>query len=163
MTFECFYNEKTAVGNCKSTAENWKSSAWNFKNNAINDIKQISLSHVIKLLTRLRLGLSHLCKRKLKHSFQDCLNPLCLCGSEIETSTHYLLHCPAYTNEGLTLLNKIKSINCSILESKDVAVTKVLLFGYNSLSNSSNTLILKSAIKNIISTQRFQGSILTPV
>ena len=162
MTFECFYNEKTTVGNCKSTAGNYKSSAWNFKNNTINNIKQISLSHVIKLLT-IRLGLSHLCKHKFKQSFQDCLNPLCLCGNEIETSTHYLHHCPGYTNEGLTLLNKIKSINCSILESSDVAVTKILLFGYKSLSNSSNTLILNSTIKNIISTQRFEGSILTLV
>ena len=48
----------------------------------------------IKLLTRLHVGLSHLCKHKFKHSFQDCLNPLCPCNNEIETCTHYLLHCP---------------------------------------------------------------------
>ena len=112
----------------------------------------------IKLLTRLRLDLSHLCEHKFKHSFQDCLNPFCLCGDEIETSTHYLLHCPTYTNERMTLLNKIKSINCSILESSDAAVIKILLF-----SGSSNTLILNSTIEYIISTQRFEGSILTPV
>ena len=117
----------------------------------------------IKLLTRLRLGLSHLREHKFKHNFQDCLNPLCLCGNEIENSTHYLLHCPTYTNERLTLLNKIKSINCSILESSDAAVTKILLFGDNTLSNSSNTFILNSTIEYIISTQRFEGSILTPV
>ena len=117
----------------------------------------------IKLLKRLRLGLSHLRKHKFKHNFQDCLNPLCLCGNEIENSTHYLLHCPTYTNERLTLLNKIKSINCSILESSDAAVTKILLFGDNTLSNSSNTIILNSAIECIISAQRFEGSILIPV
>ena len=61
----------------------------------------------IKLLTRLRLGLRYFCELKFKHSFQDCLNPLWLCGNEIETSIHYLLHCPTYTNERLTLLNKI--------------------------------------------------------
>ena len=105
----------------------------------------------------------HLHEHKFKNSFQDCLNPLCLCGNEIETSTHYLLHCPTYTNERLTLLNKIKSINCSILESSDAAVTKILLFGDNTLSNSSNTFILNSTIEYIISTQRFEGSILTPV
>ena len=96
-------------------------------------------------------------------SFQDCLNPLCFCGNEIETSTHYLLHCPTYTNERLTPLNKIKSINCSILESNDAAVTKILLFGDNTLGNSFNTIILNSAIEYIISIQRFEGSILTPV
>ena len=61
-----------------------------------------------KLLTWLRLGLSHLREHNFKHNFQDCLNSLCLCGNEIETSTHYLLHCPTYTNEILTPLNKIK-------------------------------------------------------
>ena len=45
----------------------------------------------IKLITRLRLGLSHPREHKFKHSFQGCLNPLCLCSNEIETSTHYLL------------------------------------------------------------------------
>ena len=68
----------------------------------------------IKLLTRLRLGLSHLREHKFKHNFQDCLNPLCLCSDEIETSTHYLCQCPTFTNKRLTVLNKIKSINCSI-------------------------------------------------
>ena len=63
----------------------------------------------------------------------------------------------------MTLLNKIKSINCSILESSDAAVTKVLLFGDNSSSDSSSNLILNSTIEYIISTQKIEGSILTPV
>ena len=40
MTLKCFQNEKATVGN-------YKSSSGNFKKNAINDVKQISLSHVI--------------------------------------------------------------------------------------------------------------------
>ena len=104
------------------------------------------------------MGLSHLRERKFKHNFQDCFNTLCLCGNDIQISTHYLLHCSTYTNERLTLLNKIKSINCSILESSDAAVTKFRLFGDITLSNSSNTIILKSSIEYIISTQRFEGS-----
>ena len=87
----------------------------------------------IKQLTRLRFGLSYIHKRKFKHSFQDCLNPLCLCGNETEIFTHYQLHCPTCTNERMTLLNKIKSINCSVLESSDAAVTKILLFGDSTL------------------------------
>ena len=127
-----------------------------------NDVYYCHNPKVIKLLTRLRLGLSHLRKHKFKHNFQDCLNPLCFCGNEMENSTHYLLHCPTFTNERLTLLNEI-SINCSILESSGAVVTKILLFGDNILSNSSNTFILNSTIEYIISTQRFEGSILTPV
>ena len=46
----------------------------------------------------------------------------------------------------MTLLKKIKSINCSILEFSDAVVTKILLFGDNTLIESSNTLILNSTI-----------------
>ena len=115
-----------------------------------------------RLLTRLPLGLSHLREHKFKHSSQDCPSPLCFCGTEIETSTHNLLHCPTYTNKRMTVLNKIKSINCSILEFSDAVVTNVFLFGDNNLSDSSNTFILTSTIDYIISTKRFDDSILTP-
>ena len=54
----------------------------------------------------------------------------------------------------MTLLNKIKSINCSILEFSDAVVTKILLFGGNTLSDSSNTLVLNSTV-DYISTKRF--------
>ena len=53
----------------------------------------------VKLLTRLTLGLSQLHEHKFKHSFQGSLNPICSCGKYIETSVHFLLHCPDYTNE----------------------------------------------------------------
>ena len=46
----------------------------------------------------------------------------------------------------MTLLDKIKSINCGILELNDAVLTKILLFGDNTLSASSNTLILNSKI-----------------
>ena len=48
----------------------------------------------VKLLTRLRLGLTHRCEHKFKHSVQDSLNPICSCGNDIETSSHFLLQCP---------------------------------------------------------------------
>ena len=73
-----------------------------------------------------------------------------------------LLHC--HTNKRkIDPSEQIKSINCSILESSNTAVTKILLFGDNTLSSSSNTFILNSATEYIISTQRFEGSNWTPV
>ena len=59
----------------------------------------------VKLLTRLRLGLSHLREHKFKHGFQDSLNPICSCGNDIETLAHFLLHCPHYSHERSTFLN----------------------------------------------------------
>ena len=57
----------------------------------------------LKLLTRLRLGLSHLNEHKLRRNFQDCLNPLCLCSLEIEDTIHYLLHYQYFLSIVLTL------------------------------------------------------------
>ena len=34
----------------------------------------------LKLLTRLRLGLSHLNEHNFEHNFQDCIKPLCTCS-----------------------------------------------------------------------------------
>ena len=57
----------------------------------------------LKLLTRLRLGFSHLNEHKFRHNFQDSLNPLCLCSLEIEDTIHYLLHCQYFLSIVLTL------------------------------------------------------------
>ena len=46
---------------------------------------------VMKLMTRLRLGLSHLREHKFKRSFQDFMNPLCNCGYKVESTVHFFL------------------------------------------------------------------------
>ena len=61
----------------------------------------------IKLITRLRLGLSHLREHKFKHSFQDTINPLCNCGQDIESATHFFLQCFFFINERRTLFSII--------------------------------------------------------
>ena len=115
----------------------------------------------------LRLGLSYLCKHKFKNSFQDCLSPLCLCGNDTETFSHFLLHCLTYSNERMTLLNKIKNINYGILKLSDTIMIKTLLLGDSSLSDSTSTPILNSTIDYqttidyVIATKRFDGPIVT--
>ena len=94
----------------------------------------------IKLLSRIRLGLSHLREHKFKHSFQDSLNPFCGCGKD---------------EERLALLNTINNIEMSILQQSDSKFTRVLLFGDTSFNNNKNTFILNATIDYIISTGRF--------
>ena len=50
----------------------------------------------IRLITRLRLELRHLREQKFKYNFQNCLNPLCSCDWSIESTSHFLLHCPIF-------------------------------------------------------------------
>ena len=80
-----------------------------------------------RIITRLHLGLSHIREHKFRHSFRGCLSPLCLCGNDMETSNHFLLHCPTYSNERMTFLNKIRNINYGILQLSNTIMTKLVI------------------------------------
>ena len=67
----------------------FKKNLLNFIRPSANSIFNIHNPYGIKLLTRLRLGLSHLCDHKFRYCFQDTLNPLCDCGNDTETTTHF--------------------------------------------------------------------------
>ena len=64
----------------------------------------------VKYLTRIRLDLSHLNDHKFRHNFQGCLNPLCTCSLEVESTIHYFLHCHYYSDIWKTLLDTVKKI-----------------------------------------------------
>ena len=83
----------------------------------------------IKFLTRLGLGLRHFCERKFKYSFEDSLNRLRTCGFKVESTSHFLLHCPIYNNDRSSPLNIIRSIDCKLLENADSSLTQTLLNG----------------------------------
>ena len=118
----------------------------------------------IKYLSRIRLGLSHLCEHKVKRSFQDILNhPICACGSDIETPCHQLISCPIFDVERNTFLNNIRQIASSILNLNHSQITHVLLYGDSSLKNETNTEILNSTMNYIVSTKRFESSILSKI
>ena len=115
----------------------------------INDTKGL------KLLTRLRLGLSHLGDHKFRHNFQDCVSPMCYCGQDIETTTHFLLHCPNHHCARKTLFDKINQVSGTILRQSDSTITKILLFGDNKLDFETNKILLMSTIEFISLTERF--------
>jgi len=106
------------------------------------------------LLTRLRLGFSHLREHKFRHNFQDTINPICYCGQDIETTSHFLLHCPLYVKNRTTFLNKIKMINSELIENSDNVLSNIL-FGFTSLSIENNTFILNSTIEFLLESRRF--------
>ena len=83
----------------------------------------------LKLLTHLKLGLSHLNDCRFNHNFQNCSNPLCSCSLEIESTSHILLHCHHYTNICLTLLNSIAEITSNTFNITGECLVNVLLFG----------------------------------
>ena len=114
----------------------------------------------LKLLTRLRLGLSHLNQHKFNHNFQDCLNPLCSCSLEVESVFHFFLHCHYYPNIRSTLLNKLQSIDINLLNQEDNIVVDVLLYGSTKFNNNQNFRLLISSLHYILKSERFSGSLL---
>ena len=86
-------------------------------NNAFNINNPLGL----KLLTCLRIGFSHLKEHKFKHNFQGSTDLLCSCGNDIESTFHFFLPCPNFTTQRQTLLNKLKSINASIMTENELS------------------------------------------
>ena len=77
----------------------FKEKILNFIRPSPNSVFDIHNPRGIKLITRLRLGLSYLKEHKLKHSFQDTTDPLCNCCQDIEPPTHFFLYYPFFINE----------------------------------------------------------------
>ena len=112
-TFSEWNNLDLKIRNSK-TFSAFKKSIWEFIRPSSNSIFNCHSPKGIKLITRLRLGLSHLCEHKFRHNFQDTLNPICICRDDIETTIHYLLHFPNYLDEKRTLLGNLQSIGENI-------------------------------------------------
>ena len=81
----------------------------------------------IRLMTRLRLRLSDLHEHKFNHNFQNCINPLCSCGMDIESSSHFLLHCLLSDDKRITLLSTLSKIDCKLIKTNESSLTKTLL------------------------------------
>ena len=114
----------------------------------------------IKFLTRLRLGLSHLNEHRFRYNFQDCLNPSCSCSLEVESITHFFLHCHHFNQFCQTLLDSVKRIVNSISILTDDALVNPLLYGSQNYNFEENSKIIKVSIKYILSTERFSGPLI---
>ena len=109
----------------------------------------------VKLLTRLRLELSHLCEHKFQHSFQDTLNHFYSSRKEVENTFHFFLSCLSYSEERLILLSKIRNINPNVLENTNSQITQFFLYGDKTFTASIKFIILDSTIEYILATKIF--------
>ena len=138
----------------------FKKNLLNFIQPCANSIFKVYNPYGIKLLTRLRLGLSHLHDHKIRHYFQDSLNPLCDCGNDTETTTHFFPHCPGFHTFRQTLLNNIRNINEQILSQDEDQLIQTSLYGNPNFNLTVNRLILNVTIEYLISTERFKCPLL---
>ena len=110
----------------------------------------------VKLLTKIRVTFSDLRDHRFNHNF-NCLSPFCICGQADETSLHYFLCCPRYTNLRSTYLGNVSDIirsDVSVLP-KDHLV-HILMYGSNVYNNITNELIIKQTLNYIHKSGRFK-------
>ena len=87
----------------------------------------------LKLLTRLRLGLSNFDSHRFPDNFSNCVNPLCFCSMFLQFGIRILatlfLHCQFFTNIRSTLLEELAKIDLNILNLCYNSIVDVLLYG----------------------------------
>ena len=111
-----------------------------------NNVYNIFDRKGLKVLTRFRLGFSHLNEHRFRHNFQERINPLCSCSLETENTSHYLLHCHHFSQNLMSSVNSVFE-NFDILS--DNIKTDVLLYGDPGLDGESNKIILEATISYI--------------
>ena len=120
----------------------------------------VDSSEGLKFFRRIRLGLNHLADHKFRYNFQDCVNPVYSCSQEIETPTHFLLHCSSFRCARQTVFRKIIKIDSTVLKQ---VITKLLLFIIEKLKAVQNKSILTSTIRFLQATERFKTLIKSPM
>ena len=114
----------------------------------------------MQLLTRLRLGFSHLNEHKFRYNFRDFLNPLCECKLEPEATSHFLRRCHLFHVERATLLNDIKEIDERVISDNASNLDQTLLYGNENYNHETNKKILLSTIKFCVDSNRFDTPLL---
>ena len=113
----------------------------------------------VRLLSRLRLGLSHLNKHKFSHGFLDTVNPMCSCNSEEESVSHYLLRCPNFVHLRNSLMNELINIDQSLNLLNHESLTNILLYGSKQFNYEVNSKIIKLTINFIKLSERFSSQL----
>ena len=88
----------------------------------------------LKLITRLRL-------------INDCINSLCTCSLDIESTVHYFLHCNYYNSARISLLNDLNSVDRTLFNLSNLSLVNVLLYGGPQFDDFQNIFILNTSIK----------------
>ena len=93
----------------------------------------------------------------MNKTIQYCLVPISGFGQTIETTTHFLRHCPDYHCARHIVFEKIKSIDSNISEQNKVSLRRYLLFGANMLNSDKTKYLLVSDIAFMQSTETFKS------
>ena len=137
-----------------------------FKKNLLKAIPPVSHSVYntwnlkgLKLLTRLRLGLSHLNEHRFNHNFEGCINPLRTCSLEVESTSHLFFHSHYHDSIRHIMFNDLGKVDVDLPNASDKKLVNIFLYGSSLFSYNQNRSILNSSVRYIIDSNRFSESI----
>ena len=114
----------------------------------------------IKLLSRLRLGFSHLSEHKFRHNFADSLNPFCSGSLETKSTLHFFSTLPKLYYFTQCPYDWFKNINDTIMSLNENDLLRVILYGNKNFDNNMNISILTATVKFIKVSERFDQPLL---
>ena len=107
------------------------------------------------MITGIRLRFSHLHEHEHRRNFP--VSPICTCGTEPETTGHFLLRCQRFSQIQSDMLNnacELAKTDTNLLS--DELLTKLLLYGDHAFNDTLNQLILQGTITFIRLSERFK-------
>ena len=76
---------------------------------------------------------------------------------EVESTTHFFLHCNSYDTFRQTLLDTVESIIQDTSNLSDDILVNLLMYGRPNYSFDENKKFLNASIRYILDTTRFSG------
>ena len=140
----------------------FRKSLLNFIRPSASKVYHINDTIGIKLITRLRFGFSNFREQKLKHNFQDTLNPVCSCSIDVESIPHYFLHFPFFDVLRATFMNDLRNIDSDLPTLRAENPTNILLYGNLMYEDKTNEIIVMHLIGYIKDLQRFDELLFNP-
>ena len=140
----------------------FRKSILNFIRPSASKVFDINHTIGIKLIIRLRLGFSHLLEHKFKYNLQDTLNTVCSWSLEVETTSHYFLHCHFFDALRATLMNDLSNIESDLLTLRDENLTNILLYRNQIYDDKANQIILVHVMRYSKDSQRSDEPLFNP-
>ena len=78
------------------------------------------------------------------------INLICKYGNDAESTIHFFLHCPFYSNERRTFLNSLVNIDHSLLDNIGISPTQTLLFDNTAFNTKDNTKMINLIIDFVL-------------
>ena len=99
--------------------------------------------------------LSPLRAHKFQHNFVDTTTSSCICGLDVENTSHFLFKCPLYATQRASLAASVIAV--LILQNLNHLANSVAvyLYGHPDLPENDNTKIIEATIKFVKETKRF--------